>query len=219
MIKAFIFDLDGVITDTAEYHYLAWKNLAESMGWNFDREINEQLRGISRLDSIQLILDHNNISAEDKQIQDWAKQKNSYYVDSLDAMSPADYLPGAHELLIDLKEAGFIISLGSASKNARLVLEKLNAMEYFDLIGDGHSVNKSKPAPDIFLYSSSQLGLTPSECIVYEDAQSGVQAAKTGGFYCVGIGPEERVGEADIFYKEMQFATLENVRNSLNHLF
>ncbi|MAU14412.1 MAG: beta-phosphoglucomutase [Muricauda sp.] len=219
MIKGFIFDLDGVITDTAELHYAAWKKLADDMGWHFDRELNEKLRGISRMDSIKVIMDHNNISLDEATIVDLATKKNDIYVKSLDSITQDDYLPGARELLTHLRSEGFSVALGSASKNAEKVLEQLNATHYFDVIGDGNSVTKSKPAPDIFLYASEKLGLPPEKCIVFEDAEKGIDAAKAGNFHSVGIGPEERVGHADVRFDTMKEATLFEVKSRFKDLF
>lgn len=219
MIKGFIFDLDGVITDTAELHFQAWKKLANDMGWEFDREVNEKLRGVSRMDSINIIKNHNNAEVSEEKLVELATLKNDIYVESLDQMTPGDYLPGAQELLNLLRKEGFLVALGSASKNSSKVLEQLEAKKYFDVIGDGNSVTKSKPAPDIFLFGAEQLGLKPEECIVYEDAESGVDAAKAGGFYSVGIGPEERVGHADIRFNAMKDATLFAVKSHFEELF
>ncbi|WP_420322100.1 beta-phosphoglucomutase [Flagellimonas sp.] len=219
MIKGFIFDLDGVITDTAELHFEAWKTLADENGWDFDREINDQLRGISRLDSMQVILDHNGISLDEIAKADLANQKNEIYVKSLDEMTPADYLPGAKELLTHLRTEGFAVALGSSSKNAEKVLMQLNARAYFDVIGDGHSVTQSKPAPDIFLFAAEKLNLQPSECLVFEDAERGVDAAKIGGFHSVGIGPKDRVGHADLRFDTMEQATLFEVKAHFKELF
>jgi len=219
MIKGFIFDLDGVITDTAELHYKAWKKLADDMGWAFDREVNEKLRGVSRMDSINIIKNHNGAEVPEEKLMELATLKNDIYVDSLDGMTPNDYLPGSQELLNLLRKEGFLVALGSASRNSSKVLEQLQAKKYFDVIGDGNSVSKSKPAPDIFLFGAEQLGLKPEECIVYEDAEAGVQAAKTGGFHSVGIGPEERVGHADIRFDSMKEATLFAVKSHFEDLF
>ena len=219
MIKGFIFDLDGVITDTAELHYLAWKKLADSMNWAFDREVNEQLRGVSRMDSINIIKNHNNASVEEAKLLELATEKNAIYVESLDTITPEDYLPGAKELLTHLRQEGFLVALGSASKNSSKVLEQLDGKKYFDIIGDGNSVSKSKPAPDIFLFGAEKLGLKPEECIVYEDAESGVDAANTGGFHSVGIGPKERVGHADLRFESMAEATLFEVKSHFGDLF
>ena len=219
MIKGFIFDLDGVITDTAELHYDAWKKLADEMGWEFDRDVNEKLRGISRMDSIKVIMDHNGVSLDENKIVELATKKNDIYVNSLDGMTQEDYLPGARELLTHLRSEGFSVALGSASKNANKVLQQLKATHYFDVIGDGNSVSKSKPAPDIFLFASEKLGLRPENCIVFEDAEKGIDAAKAGNFLSVGIGPEERVGHADIRFDTMKEATLFEVKSHFKDLF
>lgn len=219
MIKAFIFDLDGVITDTAEHHYLAWSRLAGELGWNFDREVNEKLRGVSRMDSIRIIQAHNSVSLPEEELTELATRKNEYYLQGLEHITPEDFLPGAKELLIQLKAAGYKIALGSASKNSHKVLEQLQGKAFFDIIGDGNSVDKSKPAPDIFLFGAEQLGYKPEECLVFEDAESGVDAAKAGGFYSVGIGPEERVGHADLRFDSMEEATLFSVKAHFKDLF
>ena len=140
MIKGFIFDLDGVITDTAELHYEAWKKLSDDMNWKFDRELNEKLRGISRMDSIKVIMDYNQVTLDDATVEELATKKNDIYVASLDDMTPDDYLPGARELLTHLRSEGFKVALGSASKNAVKVLKQLNATHFFDVIGDRKSV-------------------------------------------------------------------------------
>ncbi|MEO1546371.1 MAG: beta-phosphoglucomutase [Bacteroidota bacterium] len=219
MIKGFIFDLDGVITDTAEQHYVAWKKLSDQMGWQFDRELNDQLRGISRLDSIKVILDHNQIEISEEELNHLATEKNEKYVESLDEITPTDFLPGAEELLTHLRQEGFNVALGSASKNAKKVLEQLNAIRYFDVIGDGNSVSKSKPDPAIFLYGAEKLGLQPEECIVFEDAEKGIDAANAGGFYSVGIGPQDRVGHSDLRFDEMSQATLFEIKSYFKDLF
>ncbi len=213
MIKAFIFDLDGVITDTAEYHFIAWKKLADKQGWKFDRQMNEELRGISRLDSIKVILHHNHLIGNftEEEESRLANEKNDLYVESLKDITPDDYLPGAKYLLENLKKQGFKIALGSASKNAVAVLDYLDAMQYFDVIGDGTKVKNSKPAPDVFLYAANEMGLEPSGCIVVEDAYSGVDAAIAGGFFSIGIGPKERVGHATISFDSMDKIDLQEV--------
>jgi len=219
MIKGFIFDLDGVITDTAELHYEAWKELANEMGWDFDRSVNEKLRGISRMDTIKVIMKHNKVSLDENTSDDLATKKNDLYVASLDNVTPEDYLPGARELLTHLRAEGFSVALGSASKNAEKVLQQLNANGYFDVIGDGNSVTKSKPAPDIFLYAAEKLRLPPGNCIVFEDAEKGIDAAKAGGFHSVGIGPKERVDHADIRFDTMKEATLFEIKSFFSDLF
>ena len=195
MIRAFIFDLDGVITDTAEYHFRGWKRLADEEGLSFTREDNEHLRGIPRRESLMLILrDH--VYPEEK-IQEMMERKNSYYLELIKEISPRDLLPGARELLEEVRAAGLKNALGSASKNASEVIERLGIRSLFDAISDGHSVERQKPAPDLFLHAAQQLGLSPAECIVVEDAAAGIEAARAGGFWSVGLGPNERVGKAD----------------------
>jgi beta-phosphoglucomutase len=195
MIRAFIFDLDGVITDTAEYHFRGWKRLADEEGLSFTREDNEHLRGIPRRESLMLILrDH--VYPEEK-IQEMMERKNSYYLELIKEISPRDLLPGARELLEEVRAAELKNALGSASKNAGEVIERLGIRSLFDAISDGHSVERQKPAPDLFLHAAQQLDLSPAECIVVEDAAAGIEAARAGGFRSVGLGPAERVGKAD----------------------
>jgi beta-phosphoglucomutase len=204
-IKGFIFDLDGVLTDTAEYHYRGWKRLAQEEDLPFSREDNEHLRGIPRRESLLLILKDRKMP-ETKMIE-MMERKNSYYLDFIREISPRDLLPGARELLEEVHGAGLKIALGSASKNAAEVLDRLGIRSLFDAISDGHSVERQKPAPDLFLHAAQQLGLSPRECVVIEDAAAGIEAARAGGFYSIGLGPAERVGAADA-----SFASLEDLR-------
>src|SRR6185436_11931644 len=162
MIKAFIFDLDGVITDTAEYHYRGWKRLADEEGLSFTREDNEHLRGVPRRESLMLIL-KGRVYPEEK-IQEMMERKNNYYLAFIKEITPQDLLPGAKELLEEIRAAGLKNALGSASKNAAEVIERLGIRDLFDAISDGFSVERQKPAPDLFLYAAAQLGLAPSEC-------------------------------------------------------
>jgi beta-phosphoglucomutase len=197
-IEGVIFDLDGVITDTAEYHYLGWQRLADEEGWPFDRTVNERLRGVSRMDSLDIILGDRDLPDEEKVAL--ATRKNSYYVESLQQVTPADLLPGARELLDDCRSAGLAIAIGSSSRNARTVLERLEITDMFDAISDGDSVEHAKPAPDLFLHAAGQLGKPADRCAVLEDAESGVEAALAAGMLAVGIGPPERVGRAHLRY-------------------
>lgn len=213
MIKGVIFDLDGVITDTAEYHYLAWKALADKNSLHFNREINEKLRGVSRITSLDIILSENNIVFEKKDIMSMAEEKNSIYVELINQMTSCDLFKGIDELISSLKKSKIKIALGSASKNANLVLEKLDIKESFDIIGDGYSVNKSKPAPDLFLFVASKLGLEPKDCLVIEDAEAGIKAAKAAGMKVIGIGIGQRIKEADLCYLETGDIELEKVIN------
>ncbi|QIR37745.1 beta-phosphoglucomutase [Tolypothrix sp. PCC 7910] len=195
-IRGVIFDLDGVLTDTAEYHYRAWQKLADEEGIPFNRQANEALRGVSRRESLMLIIGDRPYSEE--QIQEMMARKNRYYVESIENISPADLLPGAIALLDELRQAGIKIAIGSASKNAQTVVDKLGIADKVDAIADGYSVEKPKPAPDLFLFAAKLLGLPPAQCVVVEDAAAGVEAALAGGMWAVGLGPVERVGAANV---------------------
>ncbi len=192
--RAVIFDLDGVLTETAEYHYLGWQRLADEEGLSFDRGANEALRGLSRDESLKALLGDRQV--DQATFDEMMARKNGYYVESLKDMSPADLLPGAVSLVIDAKRRGMQVAIGSSSKNARFVLDKLEITGLFDAIADGHTVERAKPAPDLFLAAAEMVGVPPAECIVIEDAAAGVDAALSAGMLAVGIGPEERVGHA-----------------------
>jgi len=213
-IKAIIFDLDGVLTDTAEYHYRGWKRLADELGIPFDRKRNEPLRGVSRRRSLELLL--NGRPATEEQMQEWMARKNRYYVESIQQMTPADILPGALELLKELRQAGIKIGVGSASKNTRTVLDRLHLWGYVDAVSDGYSVQRPKPAPDLFLHCARQLGVDPGEAIVVEDAASGVEAALAGGFWTVGLGPKERVGAAHVVFPSLEGVHLQDILAALS---
>ena len=201
MIRAFIFDLDGVITDTAEYHYRGWKRLADEEGLFFTREDNEHLRGIARRESLMMII-KDKVYSEEK-IHEMMERKNEYYLEFIKEIAPRDLLPGAKELLEEIRTAGLKNALGSASKNAGEVIERLGIRHLFDAISDGHSVERQKPAPDLFLHAARQLELAPSDCVVVEDAAAGIEAARAGGFRSVGLGPSERVGQADALFPSL----------------
>jgi kojibiose phosphorylase len=201
-IQGAIFDLDGVITDTAEYHYRAWQRLADEEKLPFDREANEALRGVSRRASLMKIIGDRSFSEE--QIQSMMQRKNDYYVDSIQSISPADLLPGALNFIDELKQAGIKISLGSASKNARPVIEKLGILDRFDAIADGYSVENPKPAPDLFLFAAEEIGVPPANCVVFEDAAAGIEAALAAGMWAVGLGPDDRVGEAHVVLSNLK---------------
>ncbi|GAA0356788.1 beta-phosphoglucomutase [Bacillus horti] len=198
-IDAFIFDLDGVITDTAEYHYLAWKALAEELDIPFDRAFNEQLKGVSRTDSLELILERGNKQQDysDVQKEQFASKKNEHYVTLIEQISPQDILPGIKELIDDIKKEGIAIGLASASKNALSVLESLGLRESFDTIVDAGKVAQGKPHPEIFLTAAEQLHVDPAHCIGVEDAASGVTAIKGAGMFAVAVGDGSILSHAD----------------------
>ncbi len=214
-VKGFIFDLDGVITDTAEYHYRGWKRLADEEGLSFSREDNEHLRGIARRESLMLIL-KDRVYPEEK-IQEMMERKNRYYLEFIKEISPRDLLPGAKELLEEIREAGLKNALGSASKNAGEVIERLGIRALFDVVSDGHSVERQKPAPDLFLHAAKQLGLTPQECVVVEDAAAGIEAARSGSFRTIGLGPRERVGNAELILPNLAGVKLVDLLKALDH--
>jgi beta-phosphoglucomutase len=185
-IRAFIFDLDGVITDTAEFHFRSWERLAHEEGLSFTRQDNEALRGVSRRESLNRLLKGKPIDEETALA--WMTRKNGYYLAYLEEITPADVLPGVLNLLDEAHAAGIKTAIGSASKNARPVLERLQILNKFDAIGDGSSVVNTKPAPDLFIWTAGRINVSPSQAVVFEDAEAGIAAALTGGFWTVGIG-------------------------------
>ena len=209
MIKAFLFDLDGVLTDTSEFHYQAWQRLADEEGLPFNRQDNEALRGVGRRESLAILLKGKPISEETAQA--WMERKNRYYVEQVQKMSPRDLLPGALELLEQLRRAGIKIAIASASKNAPQVIELLKLAPYIDALVDGSAVSRSKPAPDLFLAAAAKLGVRPDECVVVEDAAAGIQAALAGGMHSLGIGPAERVGAAELVLPDLARARADEI--------
>jgi beta-phosphoglucomutase len=197
MYKACLFDLDGVLVDTAIYHFQAWKNLGKQFGYELTEEQNEQLKGVSRVESLNKILDWANYSATQEQKSAWLIEKNEDYLRLISNMNPSEILPGVLDFLQQIKDLGYKIALGSASKNAEIILEKTGLMPWFNLIVDGNKVSKSKPDPEVFLKGAEGLGLAPETCIVFEDAQAGVEAAKAGKMKAIGIGEPETLSLAD----------------------
>jgi len=185
-ITAFIFDLDGVITDTAEFHFLAWKQLADEEGLPFTRADNEQLRGVSRRESLNRMLKGRPI--DEVTAESWMERKNNYYRKYLETITPEYALPGVFAFLDEARAAGIKLGIGSASKNARDVLARLKLLERFDAVGDGYSVVNTKPAPDLFIWVAGRLNVPPPQAVVFEDAEAGIEAALAGGFWTVGIG-------------------------------
>lgn len=197
MFKGVLFDLDGVITDTAEYHYLAWKKLADDLDISIDRQFNEKLKGVSREDSLRLILEHGGREKDfsETEFNQLAKSKNDNYVEMIQAVSPKDVYPGILELLKALKKADIKISLASASKNGPFLLKQMELTDYFDGIADPAAVRAGKPAPDIFILAAEVVGLAPNECIGIEDAQAGISAIKASGALPVGVGSAKQLGD------------------------
>lgn len=197
-VKACIFDLDGVIVDTAVYHYRAWKRLANELGFDFTEEQNEQLKGVSRMASLKLILGWGNIGhLSDEEMNKLADKKNDWYVDMITHMTPAEILPGAKEFVSACRQAGIKTAIGSASKNTPVILQKLELTSLFDVIVDGNNVSAPKPDPEVFVKGASLLGVAPADCVVFEDAVAGIEAARNGSMKAVGIGQPEVLTKAD----------------------
>jgi len=210
--KSFIFDLDGVIVDTAKFHFIAWKNLAEGLGIPFSEEQNEQLKGVSRIASLEKILAWGSKEISTEKFEELLVEKNQEYLNYVAKMDASEILPGVLERLQMLKREGYKVALGSASKNARLILEKVGLMPYFDAIVDGNEVSKAKPDPEVFLMAASLLGSKPEECVVFEDSVAGVQAANIAHMLSVGVGEASVLHEADFL-----IATFEDIDDKLWH--
>jgi beta-phosphoglucomutase len=213
VVSAFLFDLDGVITDTAEFHYRSWRRLAEEENIEFTREDNEKLRGVSRRDSLLLLLKGRVLP--EPQMLEWMDRKNGYYREHLKDVSEGDLLPGVKDFLLDAREHGIKIGLASASKNAKDVLNGLGVASLFDVVGDGYSVSNPKPAPDLFVWVAGYLHTPPADAVVFEDAEAGIDAALAAGMYAIGLGPVERVGKAHKVYPSLDGATVESVLKAL----
>ena len=201
--KAIIFDLDGVIVDTARFHFLSWKKLSDELGLYFDEKINERLKGVSRMRSFEIILEVNGATERYTEAEKHAliTKKNDLYVSLVKTLTPSDMLPGIAEFIARAREEGILTAVASVSKNAPLVLECLNAADKFDYVADATRVTRSKPAPDIFLDCSSALGVDPANCIGVEDAQAGIEAIKAAGMYAIGINVDVTSIEPDLHIK------------------
>lgn len=215
-IKACIFDLDGVIVDTAKYHYKSWRRLANELGFDFTEEQNEQLKGVSRMDSLEIILKIGGKTLDEQSKLEWAAKKNEWYVEFIDDMAPDEILPGTITFLEELRSHGIKVALGSASKNAMRILEKVNITKYFDAVIDGTKTTKGKPDPQVFLMGAEAVGETPECCVVFEDAQKGVEAAKNGGMFCVGVGEESVLNQADFVITSLAEVNLTSLNKRLN---
>ena len=200
--KAFIFDLDGVIVDTAKFHFLAWKKLADSLNINFTHEINEQLKGVSRVRSLEIILSQGNVPASQEDKNKWLAQKNEDYLAFVHQMDKSEMLPRVEEVLQFLKANNQYVVLGSASKNARPILEKVNILYYFDALVDGNDVTHAKPDPEVFLQGANQVQVAYQDAIVFEDSVAGIQAANVAGMTSVGIGEKEVLHESDFCFRD-----------------
>lgn len=196
-IKGCIFDLDGVIVDTAKYHYLAWKRLASELGFEFTVQDNERLKGVSRMKSLEILLEVGKLNFDEETKLKLAEKKNNWYVEYISKIDKSEILPGVEAFLKDIKGNGIKVALGSASKNAKLIMKNIGIASYFDAIVDGTKVSKAKPDPEVFLKCAEELGLVPRQCVVFEDAEAGVEAAKRGDMLAVGIGDPKILCKAD----------------------
>lgn len=212
-IKACLFDLDGVIVDTAKYHYIAWKELANELGFDFTESDNERLKGVSRMASLDILLEIGCITMSDEKKEALASRKNDRYVEYITKMNADEILPGAKEFLVALRQAGIKTALGSASKNAPIILERVGLTPYFDAIIDGNKTSKAKPDPEVFLKGAEALGVLATECVVFEDAEAGVEAALAGGMKCVGIGSPEVLGKANLIIDGLHQMTVDRLIN------
>ncbi|WP_089153436.1 beta-phosphoglucomutase [Paenibacillus senegalimassiliensis] len=215
-MKGAIFDLDGVIVDTAKYHYLAWRSLAQRLGFEFTEAHNERLKGVSRMESLRILLEVGGVTATEEERENMAVTKNDEYVDYISKLEPTEILPGAKEYLLELRERGVKIALGSASKNAAFILARLGISDLFDAVIDGTKVSKAKPDPEVFLAASAALGLAPSDCIVFEDAETGVQAGQAAGCRVVGIGSPAILGAADLVVGGLDELTTQSITKTSN---
>lgn len=196
--KGFLFDLDGVLVDTAKYHFLAWKFLAKELGINFTEQDNERLKGVSRMKSFEIILEIGNITMDEPTKEKLCNKKNQLYVSYIQKLRQDEILPGVRDFLTQAKKEGFKTALGSASKNSRLILERLQISDLLDVIVDGTLVTHAKPNPEVFLKGAQLLHVLPQECIVFEDAAAGIEAAHQGGMPAVGVGSKELLPQADL---------------------
>lgn len=215
-IKACIFDLDGVIVDTAKYHYQAWKELAEKLGFTFSQTDNERLKGVSRMKSLEILLEIGGLHFDEEKKIALAEQKNKRYVELINQLTPKDILPGAKNFIEELKKRNIKTALGSASKNAMTILKKLEITNYFDSIIDGTKVSKAKPDPEVFLKAAEELKIKPEECIVFEDAQAGIEAAKNGGMYAVAVGKPENLKGYDAIISSFEGINVDDIFRQLD---
>ena len=201
MIKACIFDLDGVIVDTAHYHFMAWQRLAKELGVTLTEKENERLKGVSRIRSLEIILELGGIQLGNAEKERLAGKKNAWFVEYVHAMKPGEIFPGVKKLILDLKNQGVRVALASSSKNADTVIRQLKIEKEFEVVVDGKMVVHSKPDPEIFLLAAKRLGVEPPSCVVFEDAEAGVEAALRAGMKCVGVGSAEQLGNANLIVK------------------
>jgi beta-phosphoglucomutase len=202
LIKACIFDLDGVIVDTAHYHFLAWQRLAKELGVNLTEKDNERLKGVSRMQSLQIILDMGKITLAKDRKESLANRKNDWFVEFIEAMKPTEIFPGVKQLITAIRKKGIKVALASSSKNAPRVIELLRIADLFEVVVDGGMIIDTKPDPEIFLLCAQKLNIKPGNCLVFEDAEAGVEAAVRAGMRCVGVGSAAVLGKANMIVEK-----------------
>ena len=212
-LKGCIFDLDGVIVDTAKYHFMAWRRLAKELGFVFTLEQNEALKGVSRMASLEILLKTGGVSVSEKEKEHLAARKNGWYVEFISGMTPDEILPGSIRLLKALRKEDILTAIGSASRNAGTILDGIKLRDMFDVIVDGNKIHKAKPDPEVFLRGAKEMKLHPSDCIVFEDAQAGIEAAIAGGMRCVGVGNPKLLGKANLVIPDLKKITVKQLRN------
>ncbi len=210
--KGFIFDLDGVIVDTAKYHYLAWKHLADELEIPFTVEQNEQFKGVSRKRCLEILLDWGNLTVSQSQFDAWLAEKNEDYLGYIETMTASEILADVPKVLNYLQEHSIPMALGSASKNARPILKKVGLISYFTAIVDGTQVKKAKPDPEVFMIAARDLKVAPTNCIVFEDALAGIEAANRAGMTSIGIGKKEVLTEARFVFRDFTEIKLEFIK-------
>ncbi len=216
LINAVLFDMDGVVVDTAKFHHEAWKKLALELGIDFPDSLNDQIKGVSRMDALKIILDSGGLSLNENEMEKLAAEKNNWYLELLSNLSENDVLPGIHNYLMELKKNDIQIGLASASKNAKFVLDKIGLKSKFQVIIDGHNIKNSKPDPEVFLSCSTELKIDARNCLVIEDAKAGVEAAKRAGMMVIGIGDAEELSEADIVIESTRILSMQFVRDQFH---
>src|SRR5258708_24257841 len=213
MIEAVIFELDVVLVDTAHYHFIAWKRVANELGVHFNEQENEQLKGVSRMRSLEIILELGNLRLNQEEMERLATKKNKWFVEYINAMKADEIFPGVKELIQDLRAVRIKVALASSSKNADTVLNLLNIRNLFDTIVDGAMITHTKPDPEIFLLAAKKLNIPTSKCLVFEDAEAGVEAAVAAGMRCVGVGSPQQLAKADFVVSKTADFTIQKIKN------
>lgn len=215
---ACIFDLDGVIVDTAKYHFLSWKRLTDMLGIKFTEEDNEQLKGVSRMASLEIILKLGNMNLSEERKLEYATLKNNWYIGYISKMTPDEILPGCLRFITELRNENIRVAIGSASKNTPMILERVGITDLFDAVADGNIIRKAKPDPEVFLKAAELVGTKPAECVVFEDAIAGIQAAIRGGMMCIGVGSKRVLKDAHFVVSgliEMNLSKLRAIANNI----